>query len=276
MKSMQKNLALGAVALVIMLIFPLPALVLDILIVALLIFTFFVFFITLNPKRATEFSSLPICLLVISVFSLAIQLSFTRLILTKGEAFNGRIIRAVSSFWAGSSGIACVAAGFAVFVAFTVAMAFVAVKGTGRVAEVAARFCLDAMPGKQMSLDSEYSHGIITERERLAKWDALQKESDFLGALDGAGKFIAGNFKVSISITAICIIVGIILSAVLSCETLENGGVFIGITLDGETLRNLVRIYVPLSIANGFLAQFLVLLECITMVVCVNRHWSFI
>ena len=272
MKSMQKNLALGAVSLVIMLIFPLPALVLDILIVALLIFTFFVFFITLNPKRATEFSSLPICLLVISVFSLAIQLSFTRLILTKGEAFNGRIIRAVSSFWAGSSGIACVAAGFAVFVAFTVAMAVVAVKGTGRAAEVAARFCLDAMPGKQMSLDSEYSHGIITERERLAKWDDLQKESDFLGAMNGAGKFISGNFKVSILITAICIIVGIVLGVVYDIKPVENGKVFIDIALDGETLRSLARIYVPLSIANGFLAQIIILLECIAMAVCVNRH----
>ena len=252
----KSGVLIPALLILAMLIFPLPALLLDILMALFLIFAFFVLFVTLNPKRKGEFSSLPIFLLVMSAFNLAVQFSFIRLILTQGEAFNGRIIRALSSLWAGSDGIAGVAAGFAVFVAFTAAMAVVAVKGTGRVAEVAARFCLDAMPGKQMALDSEFSHGIISEKERLAKLDDLQKESDFLGALDGAGKFISGNFKVSILITIISIIVGIVL----------------GVVYNGETLRNSARKYVPLSISNGFLVQFLVLLECLTMIVCFNRH----
>jgi len=249
-------ITIGSVLMMILLLLiPLPALLLDILWGLNLVFVLLILGIKLHSKKVSESSLLPTGLLLSTVIGLLTQISFGRLILTKGEAFDGRIIRLFSSFAAGSGGIKALIMSFVFFIAINLFLALVFIKGAARVAEVAARFTLDALPFKQTGIDEEHNSGTITEREAVAKKDALQRESDFYGALDGASKFISGNFKFSLFITAISII----------------GGIFIGTSLNGETIYGAMMTYVPLSLANGFIAQFLCFMQLIPGAIVIGR-----
>ena len=267
--------ALGVLALIVLLIIPLPALLLDILTALVLITAILIPLNIAFTKKNTVFSLLPTCLLALTLFGLVIQISFTRLILTHGEAFNGRIIRIISSLVTGSNGLTGIVVGCLVFAFLTLVMGTFVVMGASRVAEAAARFTLDGLPGKQMAIDAEYSSGIISQEEHNAKKQELQQEVDFYASLDGVSKFISGNFKVSIFITIVSILGGCIINIasggiIFNGEALENGNLFLAITISPGFIENLIWIYIPFSIANGLLAQFMVLLRCIAVSLSVS------
>jgi flagellar biosynthesis protein FlhA len=247
--------AMAVIIVVIMLILPLPTVLLDALMAINVIFSLMVLLIVLYTQRPTEFSLFPTILLVATVFSLALNVSSTKLILTMGSRFDGRMIRAFSSFVVGSGGSEGIVVGFINFIVLIAVQAVVITKGATRVSEVAARFTLDSMQVKMMAIETEYSSGAITEEESQRRKAQVQKESDFYGAMDGSSKFISGNVKVGIFITVINIL----------------GGVVIGTVMRGEPLGNAVSNYIGFSIGDGLLSQFPALMVSTAMGIVVTR-----
>ena len=261
---------LAVLALIGMILIPLPALLLDILAILVIIFSFLIIYRSISTKRSMDFSLLPSCLLILTLLNLVIQVSFTRLILTQGESFKGMIIRLITSILTISGGTAGLITCLIIYASLTFAIGYFLVRGVVRAGEVAARFYIDALPGRLMAIEAEYNSGKITEEEANIRKENLQKELDFYGALDGAGKFISGNFKASIIITFLCIFGGFIIciaanGIIFSSETLENGNFFIIMTISTGSLKSLVLGYIPFSIANGLLSIFFVLIACMTM-----------
>ena len=248
-------IAVGVILVVVMIIIPLPTPLLDTLIAMNVIFSLLVLLIVLYSQKPTEFSLFPTVLLVATVFGLALNVSSTRLILSKGEQFDGRMIRAFSSFVVGTGGNEGIVVGSIIFVIIIAVQVVVITKGATRISEVAARFTLDGMPMKLMAIDTEFSAGQITEEEAQRRKDEVQKESNFYGAMDGASKFISGNVKVGIFITAVNII----------------GGIIIGSAMRGETLTAAVKNYISFSIGDGLLTQFPALLVSTAMGIVVTR-----
>ena len=215
MKSKENNwrsartgiVAIAVVMIATLLIMPIPVLLLDILMSVNLILSFGILVMVVRAQKIKDIPLLPTLVLLSVIYSLAVDISASRLILVKGEEFNGVLIRFVSGLVAGSGEIGLIV-GFIVFIAITAFYVLVIVKGTVRIAEVAARFALDSLPGKQMAIDAEFSAGTISEEEAKARKLELQQECDFYGALDGASRFISGSAKVEILITVIIIIAG--------------------------------------------------------------------
>ena len=231
--------AFTVILMVLMFIIPLPTVLLDFFMALNLTFSLVVLLIVLFTARATDFSVFPSLLLLSTIFGLVLTVSSTRLILSKGEAFDGAMIRAFSSFVIGASGNQGLVIGFVIFIILIAVQAFVITKGAKRVAEVSARFKLDSHPTKSMSIDAEYNAGIITDEEARQKKEQLQREDDFYGAMDGANQFVSGNVKVGIFITVINVIAGLI----------------IGMVFRTESFSNALRTYTTLSIGDGLLAQ---------------------
>ena len=231
--------AFTVILMVLMFIIPLPTVLLDFFMALNLTFSLVVLLIVLFTVRATDFSVFPSLLLLSTIFGLVLNVSSTRLILSKGEAFDGAMIRAFSSFVIGASGSQGLVIGFVIFIILIAVQAFVITKGAKRVAEVSARFKLDSHPTKSMSIDAEYNAGIITDEEARQKKAQLQREDDFYGAMDGANQFVSGNVKVGIFITVINVIAGLI----------------IGMVFRTESFSNALRTYTTLSIGDGLLAQ---------------------
>ncbi len=231
--------AFTVILMVLMFIIPLPTVLLDFFMALNLTFSLVVLLIVLFTARATDFSVFPSLLLLSTIFGLVLNVSSTRLILSKGEAFDGAMIRAFSSFVIGSTGSQGLVIGFVIFIILIAVQAFVITKGAKRVAEVSARFKLDSHPTKSMSIDAEYNAGIITDEEARQKKAQLQREDDFYGAMDGANQFVSGNVKVGIFITVINVIAGLI----------------IGMVFRREPFSNALRTYTTLTIGDGLLAQ---------------------
>ena len=248
-------IAIGVITVVVMLVVPLPTVLLDAFMALNVIFSLLILLIVLYIQKPTEFSLFPTVLLVATVFGLALNVSSTRLILTKGERFDGRMVRAFSSFVVGAGGNEGIVVGFIIFIVIIAVQAVVITKGATRISEVAARFTLDSMPVKMMAIDTEYSSGSITEEEAQKRKAQVQKESDFYGSMDGASKFISGNVKVGIFITAVNIL----------------GGVIIGVAMHGESLSMAVKNYISFSIGDGLLSQFPALLISTAMGIVVTR-----
>ncbi|MDR0586506.1 MAG: flagellar biosynthesis protein FlhA, partial [Treponema sp.] len=249
------TIAGAVVAVVIMLVVPLPTVLLDALMAMNLILALLILLIVLYTKKATDFSSFPTVLLVSTVFGLALNVSSTRLILTKGAAFDGRMIGAFSSFVVGSGGSEGLVVGFVIFIVIIAVQAVVITKGSTRISEVAARFTLDALPGKQMAIEAEFNAGAITEEESITRKAELQKEVNFYGAMDGSSKFISGNVKVGILITAVNIL----------------GGIIIGTAIHGEAVNNAVGTYITFSIGDGLISQLPALLVSTATGIIVTR-----
>ena len=247
--------AAAVIITVVMLILPLPTFLLDALMAFNLMFSLLVLLIVLYTQKPTEFSLFPTILLVATVFSLALNISSTRLILSMGERFDGRMIRAFSSFVVGSTGNEGLVIGFIIFIVIIAVQAVVITKGATRVSEVAARFTLDSMQVKMMAVETEYSSGSITEEEAQSRKAQIQKESDFYGSMDGASKFISGNVKVGIFITVVNIL----------------GGIIIGVAMHGEPIGSAVNNYITFSIGDGLLSQFPALLVSTAMGIVVTR-----
>src|SRR5919201_3699735 len=197
-------LAAGAVVLVVlMMIIPLPPTIVDLCISLNISMALAIVVTTLYLPTALDFSAFPSLLLLTTLFRLAINVSVTRLVLLKGDA--GNVVSAFGNFVVGGN----VIVGLVVFMILIVIQFVVITNGAGRVAEVAARFTLDAMPGKQMAIDADLNSGQITDDEARRRREEISSEADFYGAMDGASKFVKGDAMAGILITLINLLGGI-------------------------------------------------------------------
>ncbi len=254
---MQKSdilVGIGVISVVAMLVIPIPTFLLDFLLAISIMIGLLTLLVVMFVPRSFDFSVFPSLLLVSTVYRLALNVSSTRLILMKGAAFDGKIIRTFGEFVVGGNYVV----GFLIFIILTAVQFIVITKGATRTAEVAARFTLDAMPGKQMSIDSDLSNGLITEDEARRRRSEIRREADFYGAMDGASKFVQGDVKVGIIITIINII----------------GGFIIGMAMRGETFDVALKTYTLLSIGDGLVAQIPSLLITTATGIIVTRAVS--
>ncbi|NLW47779.1 MAG: flagellar biosynthesis protein FlhA [Firmicutes bacterium] len=235
-----------------MLLIPLPSLVLDFLLTINICVAFAILMLTMNVKKSLEFSVFPTLLLLTTLFRLALNVSSTRLILIDANA--GKVIEAFGSVVAGGNNVV----GFVMFVILTIIQFMVITKGSERVAEVAARFTLDAMPGKQMSIDADLNAGLIDENHARNRRREVEREADFYGAMDGASKFVKGDAIAGILITFINII----------------GGFVIGATQKGFTIQDSLRTYSLLTIGDGLVSQVPALLISTATGILVTRSAS--
>lgn len=231
-------IAFGVLAILAVMIIPLPPALLDISLTFSLAISILILLVSLYTQKALDFTSFPSLLLMTTLFRLSLNVATTRLILThghEGEAAAGHVIASFANFVVGGNYVI----GFVMFVILIVINFMVITKGSGRVAEVAARFTLDAMPGKQMSIDAELNSGHITEAEARKRRKAIEQEADFYGAMDGASKFVRGDAIAGIIITMINII----------------GGLGIGVIQKGLDIGSAAKLYTMLTIGDGLLAQ---------------------
>lgn len=246
----------ATIAVVLMMIIPIPTVLLDALLAVNLTIAILIILIVLYTRKATEFSIFPTMLLVTTVFGLALNISSTRLILSKGSEFDGRLIRAFATFVVGGKeGADGLVIGFIIFIVIIAVQAVVITKGATRIAEVAARFTLDGLPGKQMAIEAEYNSGSISEEEALRRKSEVQREVDFYGQMDGASKFISGNVKIGIFISVVNLL----------------GGFIIGMVLHGESFQTAITTYTSLTIGDGLLAQLPALLVSTATGIIVTR-----
>ncbi len=226
-------LAIGVVAIVSLLIVPLPAVVLDLLLAASIASALVVLLVALSTKDALEFSSFPAVLFILTLFRLGLNVSSTRLILGEGHA--GNIIQAFGTFILRGNYVV----GIVVFLILLAINFVVITKGAGRVAEVAARFTLDAMPGKQMAIDADLAAGLIDEQAARTRRERVSQQADFFGSMDGASKFVKGDAVAALLITGINII----------------GGIVIGVMQKGLPLAAAANKYVMLTVGEGLVSQ---------------------
>ncbi|MCL2806257.1 MAG: FHIPEP family type III secretion protein [Treponema sp.] len=205
-----KLISVLVIGIIILLIIPFPAVVLDIFIGLNLLSVLLLLFVVLFTKKITDFSSFPAVLLISTVVTLAINIAVTRMVLTIGPHYDGKIINALSNIIAGSHETGRLMVGYIIFIVIFSFMLFITVKGGTRVSEAAVRFTLDSMQVKLMAVDTEFSAGVLSEEQALAKKQKIQKEADFYGSLDGAAKFISDNAKIASFILYIIIIAGVI------------------------------------------------------------------
>jgi flagellar biosynthesis protein FlhA len=231
-------LAVLVVLVVGMMLIPIPAMVLDILITINIALGLTIMLVTLYTKEPLEYSTFPTILLMTTLFRLGLNVSSTRLILLHGEA--GQVIHAFGSFVIGGNYVV----GLLMFIILITINFIVITSGATRVSEVAARFTLDAMPGKQLSIDADLNAGLIDDKEAKARRKRIQREADFHGTMDGAGKFIKGDAVAAIIITIINIV----------------GGLVIGVVQQGRPLMDAAATYTILTVGEGLVAQIPALL----------------
>jgi flagellar biosynthesis protein FlhA len=257
----QSDLILGVGVLVIlgMLIVPLPGFILDILLVFSLGLGLLILLTALSVTEPSEFSIFPSLLLITTLFRLALNVSTTRSILSKGPAMNSSVIEAFGTFVVGGeAGLGKYVVGLIIFIILTIVQVMVITRGATRISEVAARFTLDGLPQKQMSIDMELNSGAITEQEAKTKRDKLQREVNFYGAMDGASKFVQGDVRAGLIITAINLI----------------GGVIIGSTIRGESFLVAIETYGKFTIGDGLVSQIPGLLSTTATGIIVTRSSS--
>ncbi|MFA9270005.1 MAG: flagellar biosynthesis protein FlhA [Baekduiaceae bacterium] len=241
--------ALLVVMVVVMMIVPLPPVLLDFLITINISVALATVITTLYVPRALDFSAFPSLLLLTTLFRLAINISVTRLILLEGDA--GHVVEAFGEFVVGGN----VVVGLIIFVVLIVIQFMVITAGAGRVAEVGARFTLDAMPGKQMAIDADLNNGQITEDEARTRRDDIQREADFFGSMDGASKFVKGDAMAAIVITLINLI----------------GGIIVGVMQQGMSFAEAAQHFSLLTVGDGLAAQIPALLISVGMGIIVTR-----
>ncbi len=228
----------GVIGIIMMMILPIPTWLLDVLLIVNISLAMIILLIAMNTKEALEFSIFPAMLLITTLFRLALNISTTKLILGQGDA--GSVVATFGSWIAGGQ----IAIGFVVFLILVVVQFIVITKGSERVAEVGARFTLDAMPGKQMSIDADLNAGLINEHQARERRSKIEREADFYGAMDGASKFVKGDAIASIIILLINLI----------------GGFIIGMTVHGMPFAEALSTYSVLTIGDGLVSQIPALL----------------
>lgn len=208
MKLRDLSVLLAVILIIIMLVIPLPGWLLSIFILSNISLALLVILVSMNTQEALQFSIFPSLLLLLTLFRLGLNVSTTRSILSKADA--GGVVDTFGSFVIGNNPLV----GFVVFIILVIIQYIVITKGAERVSEVSARFTLDAMPGKQMSIDADMNAGLITEFEAKERREKVEQEADFHGAMDGASKFVKGDAIAGIIIVIINIIFGIIIGMV--------------------------------------------------------------
>ena len=254
MRSIFKNsISIFIIAVILMIIVPLPPFFLDLMFIINIAFAIVILLTTMYVREALEFSVFPSLLLITTLFRLSLNVSSTRLILTNnGHA--GAVIATFGSFVLQGNAVV----GFIIFLIIVLVQFIVITKGAERVAEVTARFTLDAMPGKQMAIDADLSSGIITEQEAMQRRKGVQRESDFYGAMDGATKFVKGDAIMAIVITFINFV----------------GGVIIGMVQGGDTFAGVLQTYSIATVGDGLVSQIPALLISTATSMIVTRAAS--
>jgi flagellar biosynthesis protein FlhA len=238
---------------VFMIIIPLPAFLLDFFFVFNIAISLIILLITMYAKEALDFSVFPSLLLITTIFRLALNISSTKLILTEnGDA--GEVIQAFGEFVMGGNPVV----GFVVFILIMVVQLLVITKGAERIAEVTARFTLDAMPGKQMAIDADLNQGIISDEEARTARDKIRREADYFGAMDGASKFVKGDATFSV----VAAIVNLV------------GGIIIGMIFSGMDIMTVIETYSIATVGDGLCSQIPSLLISTAMGMIVTRSAS--
>jgi flagellar biosynthesis protein FlhA len=231
-------LALGLVAILVVLILPMPRWLLDICLAISITFSVLILMTSVLIARPLDFSSFPTVLLIATMLRLALNLASTRLILAhghEGTSAAGHVIEAFGNFVMGGNFVI----GLIVFAILVIVNFVVITKGSGRIAEVSARFSLDAMPGKQMAVDADLSAGLIDETEARRRRKSLEDESTFFGSMDGAAKFVRGDAVAGLLITFINIV----------------GGIIIGVAQNGLSFAQATHTYTLLTVGDGLVSQ---------------------
>lgn len=241
--------AFGVMGIILMIIIPLPSFLLDILLVVNIALSVLILLMTLFSTNVLQLSIFPTLLLVTTLFRLGLNLSSTRLIL--GEGYAGNIIESFGNFVVGGNYVL----GVIIFLIIIIIQFVVITNGSGRVSEVSARFTLDAMPGKQMSIDADLNSGMIDEKTARRRRRELQQEADFYGSMDGASKFVKGDAIAGIIVTAVNIFAGIIMGVMM-------------LDMDfGEAAQT----YIRLTIGDGLVSQIPALLISTASGILVTR-----
>jgi flagellar biosynthesis protein FlhA len=245
------GMAVGVLGLMITLIVPMPPLVLDLLLATNLTLSVLVLLVTMSVRSSAELSTFPAVLLFATLFRLGLNVASTRLILSEGKA--GAVITAFGHFVVGDE----LAVGLVVFLILVVIQFVVITKGAGRISEVAARFVLDAMPGKQMAIDADLNGGLIDADEARSRRARVASEAEFYGAMDGASKFVRGDAIAGLIITALNLV----------------GGIALGMT-HGLGIEDAAQRYSMLTIGDGLVTQIPALLVSTAAAVLVTRASS--
>lgn len=248
-------LPLALVAFIVMMVVPIPPFLLDIFFTANIVISLSILMVSVNMYRPLDFSAFPTILLFATILRLALNVASTRVVLVhghEGTAAAGHVIESFGEFVIGGNFVV----GILVFIILMVINLVVIVKGTGRVSEVAARFTLDAMPGKQMAIDADLNAGIITPEVARKRREEVARESDFYGSMDGATKFVKGDAIAGVLILAVNII----------------GGLIIGMVQHGLPANEAASTYVTLTVGDGLVAQIPSLLLSIATAVIVTRE----
>lgn len=246
--------ALAIILMLVILIMPMPAWLLDIALALSITISCLVLMTAIFIEKPNEFSAFPLVLLITTMYRLSLNLASTRLILAKGYTgpdAAGEVIAAFGGFIMGNNFVI----GVIVFAILVIVNFVVITKGSGRIAEVAARFALDAMPGKQMAIDADLSSGLITEDEARARREELSKESSFYGAMDGASKFVRGDAIAGLIITFINIIAGII----------------IGMVQNNMSFSAAAETYTRLTVGDGLVSQVPALIISVAAGILVSK-----
>ncbi len=243
------TVAVALVAVLAVLILPVPTPLLDVMLVLSIAMGALVLFITLQIRNPLQLSTFPSLLLLLTLFRLSLNVATTRQILLNGYA--GQVVQSFGDFVVGGSYVV----GVIIFLILVIINFMVITKGSGRIAEVAARFTLDAMPGKQMSIDADLNAGLIDEKQALRRREELSEEADFYGAMDGASKFVRGDAVAGLVITAINIL----------------GGFAIGMLQQGLGAADALQKYTILTVGDGLLSQIPALIISISAGMLVTR-----
>jgi flagellar biosynthesis protein FlhA len=255
LKNTDLVIAVALLGILTVMLIPLPPVLLDLALTISLTISILILLISIYTQKPLEFSVFPSLLLITTLFRLALNVASTRLILAEGhtgEEAAGQVIAAFGHFVVGNNYVI----GFVVFVILVIINFVVITKGSGRVAEVAARFTLDAMPGKQMSIDADLNSGLINEKEARQRRREIEMEADFYGSMDGASKFVRGDAIAGIIITIVNVV----------------GGLLIGVLQKGLPLAQAAQNYTMLTIGDGLVAQIPALIISTAAGIVVTRN----
>ncbi len=234
MKFLNNSIAVFVILIVLFLIIPLPPWLLDMMFILNITLSILILLMSMYIRTALEFSAFPSMLLITTLFRLSLNISSTRLILQNGGSA-GQVIKAFGDFVIGGNAVV----GFVIFLIIVIVQFVVITKGAERVSEVAARFTLDAMPGKQMAIDADLNSGLIDEAVARERRTNIQREADFFGSMDGASKFVKGDAIISIIVTAINLL----------------GGMAIGMITGGMGFEEVISVYSIATVGDGLVSQ---------------------
>jgi len=252
MKFREMGVAIIIVSIVLIIILPIPGPALDVLLAINISLSLLILLNSIYAKDALQMSIFPSLLLITTIYRLSLNISAAKLVLAEGEA--GQVIEKFGTFVTRDN----IVVGFIIYLIIMIVQFLVITKGAERVAEVAARFTLDAMPGKQMAIDADLNSGLVSETEAKERRKTIQREADFYGAMDGASKFVKGDAIAGIIITIINI----------------TGGLIIGVLMRGEQITQALNTYTILTVGDGLVSQIPALLISTATGIIVTRAAS--